>query len=311
MHVRATARQHRTRFKSHRPDHFFFTGFPRNRFFDAFRRTVQRPSVDAAINKGLRNGTGAEVGCQRESTVNRMRLFALRPDDQYPHNYYINAAHRWGLPGVECDVCGWVGATASTQYPHINLPIGLDAKPYQTHWPVRPEQLHKLIAPIRALLPPEFRVGAGTQFGPLVGKASGKFGDFTWLNIATPLISGANLERIAKEFPIEVVRPEIQLRSRKPFEFFELVILPHVSLSAEIIPRGGYETCPGCGIWKMYRDKSDWADRPVINTRDWPKDLHIARVRELPGIIAVTEALKHFLEHGIFTDVSFRELRTQ
>src|SRR5437870_2604496 len=86
----------------------------------------------------------------------------IRPDESKTQKYRFDVSHRWSLPGVKCDACGWTGPTSGAVYPSIVLPAHIDPRPYQSYWPVTPERIHELMTPITRLIPPGLTVGAGT-----------------------------------------------------------------------------------------------------------------------------------------------------
>lgn len=248
-----------------------------------------------------------------------MRLFEIRPDPDYPHNYYLNASHRWGLPGVKCDVCGWRGGgRVGLAYPKLTLPAGLDPKPYLKRWPVSPARLQELIAPLRPLLDPSLPIEDGTEFGPVCGTGYGKFGDFTWLNSWTPFISPEALEKLRAcgIGNLSTQPAEIKLRGKRQFEHLELCLEPRVKLDPAYSATAGLERCGVCGKFLPQpppptREEGvrQVCERPVVLGDSFPKGLHLVRVLEWPAKILATEQFVNCVRELKLTDITFEEVQ--
>jgi len=101
-----------------------------------------------------------------------MKVFEVKPDDDgFPYGYYIDAVHRWGLPGVRCPACGFTGGAVGVSYADLSQPVGVEPEPYEAHSPVAPSRVRELARPLRTLLAEDLPIPAGREFGPLCGKA--------------------------------------------------------------------------------------------------------------------------------------------
>ena len=123
--------------------------------------------------------------------MTQMRIFEVLPSERGPHpTSVIDATHEWCLPGVICPVCGNTWSDAGLAYPLISL----SELPFESEYRIARAVPLTEFNLLKSRLGPVLRRGTfvlpGTEFGPLVGKASGKFGDFAWLNPWTPLIKG-------------------------------------------------------------------------------------------------------------------------
>ena len=237
-----------------------------------------------------------------------MKLFEVLPDDDgYDGNYLIDATHKWSIPGVSCPVCGFIGSVPGIAYPRFRLPSGIDSKPYEVAWPVAPARIRELCEPFQALVSKGFPVPSGTEFGPLNGKASGKFGDFAWLNDWTPLISENALGGLLRYQikGLEVVSPEIRLRSKaKRFSHLELSIDPLV----HVHDHRSIRRCTECGMPLDSESETIEPYRPIILKASFPKDLDLARTVEAPTYIIASERLVRAARELDLTDIKFEEV---
>lgn len=240
-----------------------------------------------------------------------MRFFeALPDDDRYEGNYLIDATHKWSMPGVACPVCKFTGSVLGIAYPNFRLPPEIDTKPYEVAWPVTPARIRELTIPFQVLQAQGLPVLAGTEFGPLIGKASGKFGDVTWLNEWTPLVSEEGLAGLSRHgiSGLKVVAPEIELRSKnRKFEHLELSIDPLVHAYAPNAER----RCEECGIPLDSEAETLEPYRPVILENTFPKGLHLARVIESPAYIVASEEFVYGTTELGLTDIKFEELEVR
>ncbi|HEY0096794.1 MAG TPA: double-CXXCG motif protein, partial [Archangium sp.] len=108
-----------------------------------------------------------------------MRYFIIEEDKSLGYTGFVNAGNKWGLPGVDtCPACKATWANTAKAYPSVDLTplaaladfVEARAEPIEEY-----ERLRELVRP---LLPPGAVVEPGSRFGPLVGKAQGRFGQF-------------------------------------------------------------------------------------------------------------------------------------
>ena len=197
-------------------------------------------------------------------------------------------------------------------YPAVSLPKGLDEGPYLEAWPVSPEEVRRLAEPLRSLIPLPLPLLPGTDFGPLVGKARGRFGDFRWSNLCTPLVSCRALERL-KELGVKGlvgVKPQIALTSKGPFDYVELHIEPYAQLDPSCLTKDSSEPCPRCGISRGVLIDEDLGGSPVVLQRSLPPEKDLVRVVEMEGCVLATE---RFVEAALrlrLADIVLDEVRT-
>lgn len=99
-------------------------------------------------------------------------------------DYYVSAAHRWGLPGLNCPICGpW---TSRLPLPAFDLTGFSREQELRSVWAAKIEEYSKLANELREYLgvrlDPRIELVPGTYFGPLVGSGKGrKCGQFAYV----------------------------------------------------------------------------------------------------------------------------------
>lgn len=234
-----------------------------------------------------------------------MRVFDCNQDESEELlDFEIDAGHKWTLPGVKCEVCGDTWATTGVEYPTVDISAEPYAKEYVNGWPVSLAELEQRRARIRshfqadALLPP------GADFGPLEGKASGRFPDFVWLSPWTLLLKRVAYEQLRSHdvaLP-RAVAPQLRFSGNQPVDLVELEIEPLALLAAEsFLPNG--EPCLGCG-----RDARR-VNVPVVSASSLPQDVDLFRPRNFPTYILGNERFREAVEALSLKGIVFSELK--
>jgi uncharacterized double-CXXCG motif protein len=104
------------------------------------------------------------------------KFYRVRADQASRHTGNINAAHQWGLPGVHCPACGVTWSNGTDAYPSVDLSELPNRHEYEEPRPEPFDEFARLREQVRPLVPPGTPLGPGSDFGPLVGTASGSFG---------------------------------------------------------------------------------------------------------------------------------------
>lgn len=241
----------------------------------------------------------------------KMKLFLTKPLDYEPTGYFLSASHKWSLPGAKCDVCGFTGGTVGIQYPCLNLPASIESKPYRNVWPVSVQRLNDLTKDLRKFIPDHLPLRASSGFGPLVGKGHGNFPNIVWNNSWTLLFSPSVVEHL-KNFGFNNLcysRPEIALRSKKPFQHVEIQIEPLLHLDYSCVVPGTLDECSNCGRRKMKLIDADYGGLPSIRADSIPKEMVLARIIEWPTQIVASETFVEAISFGRIKGISFTELK--
>lgn len=232
-----------------------------------------------------------------------MRLFHLQPEDKQ-FEYEIDASHMWGLPGVQCSACGRTWSTTGIAYPALDLSKLPSVGRYCNPSPVAVEELLELRASILPLSPAEFVLPPGAEFGPLVGRARGRFGDFAWVNPWTMLIRREALLRLTSEhirLP-RFVAPHLNFGSEPPVDLLELQIEPHASLSVKSFVSGESSSCSVCAY------DARKVQRVIVSRASIPSRAELFRLRDFPTLILATEYFVKIVRKWNMTGILMSEV---
>jgi len=198
-------------------------------------------------------------------------------------------AHRWGLPGVEpCSVCGVGGGWAGIQYPCVDL-SGLPAaelKKLSDPWPVPFEEFARLRERVRPLAPAGLALEPGTRLGPLVGTASGSFGQLHLLGW-TLVARREALERLheAGVRGLQGCPLQVRFRGKSPPELREFQMNLHGRLHSDCLPSSPKPPCSRCGSEASYSlPEKHWLAAATL-----PRHVDIFRLRDFPTLVIATE----------------------
>lgn len=205
-----------------------------------------------------------------------MKLYELFPGPLL--NYEINAAHLVGLPGLKCARCGETWAAVGVSYPLVDAErLGRLLPELKSPAPIPGSRFVKLREAVEREVGTGRYLPPGTDFGPLIGTASGAVHAALWVNPWTLL-----LRRDAYERAFDGLQPPkgaVAVLSGASAEFLEIEATPRRLL-------GVPETCSACGRFGVRRDGS----KKILFKR-WPVDDQLSRVEELPSVLLATETL--------------------
>jgi uncharacterized double-CXXCG motif protein len=232
-----------------------------------------------------------------------MPFFEMSPDEAMTGD--LEAESPWGLPGIECDVCGETWGNVGTAYPTVDLAAWTDAALYENRWPVdratfalRRERIVPLVPP-RAPLPP------GTDLGPLRGRASGRHGDVVWLHSWTPLLRASALASIRGALGDTRCVPTRITTGRSEF-LYQIEVVAHGRLSASCFRDGGPPCCEGCGHEAFVRPSMLVLDAAALVGAP-----PIFRLSDLTTAIVVGDAVARAIVGGGLSGALLSELQVE
>lgn|SRR5215217_1107731 len=237
------------------------------------------------------------------------RFFWLREDrTETTFDGEFDAAHKWGLPGVSCPTCGATWSGVGHNYPCVDLSLlpendeFLKARRESFSEFARLRELVRPLAPLRATLPP------GTNFGPLVGRAFGEFGPFTWLGDAMLLMRRDTLEQLQDAGVRGLLggRTELRFRKKNPPELLEPQLEPLGQLHPDCIPSDTPPPCTTCGRHGFSRP-----DEPILDAASLPQELDLFRVGNFATMLIGTERFMDAVQRLGLVGMTFRELPTR
>ncbi|HLK99678.1 MAG TPA: double-CXXCG motif protein [Myxococcaceae bacterium] len=235
-----------------------------------------------------------------------MRFYELREHRTPGNTGDISAASKWFLPGVKkCPGCGATWANAAVAYPCVDL----SQHPQQAEFVVpRPEPLQeveRLRELIRPLVPQGAPLPPGTRFGPLVGKAWGRFGSFVFQNPWTLLVRREAVEALHQAGIQGVAggKPELNFRQKKEFhELMELQLMPQGRLHADCLLKPS-APCSRCG-----RDGAELPEQLILEGSSLPSNTDVFRLHEFESVLISSERFMEAAQRFGLDGMLFHEL---
>ncbi len=230
----------------------------------------------------------------------------LRADRGSRHTGNVNATHKWRLPGVRCPLCGNTWSEGlGTAYPSVDLSLLAAREDLKTPRPDPIEEFERLRELVRPLLPAGAHLPSGSEFGPLVGTATGSFGPVCFQNPWTLLVQREALERLQAEGVrgLRGCRTELRFRQKQAPELLELEVEPHGRLHPDCTPRERPAPCARCGL-----DSFSLPEAPMLDVASLPANLDVFRLRDFSTVMMGTERFKDAVQRLEMGGIVFREL---
>jgi uncharacterized double-CXXCG motif protein len=214
-----------------------------------------------------------------------MKIYQIKEDSFSSEVGYIDAVHKWGLPGVDCPVCNCIWSAVGLEYPSIDLSNFAGEKLYRQARPEKLDVFLDLRKKIADAFPELPLLDPGTEFGHSVGRAAGRLSGFVWRAWRTISLESDALQKLVNA-PLNLpVAVKAELKFKKDVqEVFEF----DLPLKGELI-NGVYDGiqikyCHACG-----RDSASKPEEILINRLSIPDDTDIFRVANFTTIILATE----------------------
>jgi uncharacterized double-CXXCG motif protein len=238
-----------------------------------------------------------------------MHYFAVEDDRTSGYTGHVDAAHKWQLPGILlCPTCKATWSDNSKAYPSVDLTPVATLADFEKARAEPVEEYERLRELVRPLLPPGAVVEPGSAFGPLVGRAQGRFGPLVspypwWL-----LVQREALENLLAEGlkGLKGCRTQLRFRQRAAPELLELELLPVGRAHPECMPPDRAPPCPRCG-----RDGASLPDNLLLDAATLPSDLDVFRLEDFPTVIVCTERFVEACRRLELDGVAFLPLPTK
>lgn len=234
-----------------------------------------------------------------------MKLFCVKPDDLYwgrQYKYQIDASHKWGLPGVNCDICGNTWAMTGVIYPAVDLSNLPNEKRFRKAHVVSVAEYLTSQRYISNLFSSTLFLPPGTEFGPMVGKAWGKFGDFAWTNPWTMLMQRKTYEMLTSKGILlspQYSTPELIYRAKSTPDLVEPQIEPMARMAKSAFTPVDTSICSFCGYDPHKLHKL------IVEASSIPINLDLFRSRDHPTHIFATERFVEEIKILQLSDISF------
>ncbi len=233
------------------------------------------------------------------------RFFWLQPQEPRAWGGSFDAAHKWGLPGVDCPLCKAIWSDGSDAYPAVDLSDLPERRKFEkARLEEDFEEYERLCAMVQPLMPPGTRPYPGTTFGPLVGSARGRFGPLTMQYGWMLLVRRETLERLQEAGVRGLLGCRTELRFKKdPPELLEFQLEPRGLLHPDCIPPSFRVPCAKCGRLGFARPKE-----PLLDAASLPTDVDLFRLANFSTMIIGSERFVDAVKRLELDGVAFHEL---
>ncbi|MDY7227366.1 double-CXXCG motif protein [Hyalangium rubrum] len=238
-------------------------------------------------------------------SVNRMHFYELSENRAPGDTGAISAASKWFLPGVKCPGCGATWANAAMAYPCVDLSQHPQQAEFVVPRPAPLQEFERLRELIRPLAPEGAPLPPGTRFGPLVGKAWGRFGSFFFQNPWTLLVRREAMEALQQAGIRGLAgrKPELSFRQKNgPPELMELQLMPYGMLHAQCL-RQPLAPCSRCG-----RDGSELPEQLLLDAASLPTHMDVFRLADFESVLVGNERFKEAVQRLGLDGILFQEL---
>ncbi|CAM4197837.1 SitI6 family double-CXXCG motif immunity protein [Corallococcus exiguus] len=238
-----------------------------------------------------------------------MRYFEVstpRDLDSFHWSGSYRAERQWYLPSVLCQRCETWGVM--TAYPSVDLSTLPEKDELKSVWPQPLEEYVRRKALVLPFVPPEIQLEPGCQFGPLVGRAMGRFGPVTAMPSWQVLVREDTLAAIQEAGLNGIIPVRAELRNRRTKELpqYELEARPLVKLHPACIQdRDRVPTCGYCGSHGFYLPPERWLLGESI-----PAGLDLFGVEDTTRIV-VSERFVDTVNRLGPSDVVYREISVE
>ncbi|GEL69331.1 double-CXXCG motif protein [Myxococcus virescens] len=235
------------------------------------------------------------------------RFFWLGEDAAAASNQggYIDAWHKWSLPGVHCPTCSATWSDVGHAYPCVDMSHLPERALFERARPEPFSEFARLRELVRPLAPPHATLPPGTGFGPLTGKATGRFGPVAWVEQLLLLVHPDVLSRLQAEGVEGLVscRTELTFRRKTPPTFLELQIEPRGRLHPDCVPPEVPPPCGTCGRHGFTRPEA-----PILDAASLPSGVDLFRIGNFATMVIGTERFMEAAQRQKLDGITFKEL---
>ncbi|MFE8595849.1 SitI6 family double-CXXCG motif immunity protein [Archangium violaceum] len=234
--------------------------------------------------------------------------FRIDEDRNEGHTGHVDGSHRWKLPGIICPACKAIWSSGSKAYPSVDLTPVASLADFEQARPEPVDEYERLCELVRPLLPQGAMLEPGARFGPIMGKAQGRFGQLVSPVPWILLIQRDALEKLQTEGlrGLKGCRTDLRFRQRASPELLELEILPVGRVHLDSLPPNHEPPCPRCGRHGIPRPRELLLDASTL-----PSHLDLFRLEDYSSVIVCTQRFVDTCERLGLDGVVFHPLPTQ
>jgi uncharacterized double-CXXCG motif protein len=237
-----------------------------------------------------------------------MDYFRVEEGNPSVYTGHIEGTHKWGLPGIRnCPACKATWGTDTKAYPSVDLASVATLADFEEPRAESIEEYERLCALVRPLLPPGALLQPGAAFGPLVGRAQGRFAPLVAPSSWALLVQREALEKLQAEGlqGLKGCRTQLRFRQRNSPELLELELLPVGCLHPDCLPPDRKPPCPRCGRRGLTRP-----DDMLLDASTLPSHLDLFRLEDFSTVIVCTERFVDACRRLNLDGVTFEPLPT-
>ncbi|WP_257462519.1 SitI6 family double-CXXCG motif immunity protein [Archangium lipolyticum] len=239
-----------------------------------------------------------------------MKFYLMDADPAPRYTGYLDAGHRWGLPGVKekCPACGASGGVVGLHYPCVDVSGLPESAKFDEAWPVSLAEFDRLRELVRPLAPKGTPLEPGAKFGPVEGTATGYFGQIYMQNPWTLFVRREALERLqaAGIRGLQGCPINVRFRQKSHPQLLELQLEPHGLYHSDCLPPDFKPRCPTCGDEPLKRP-----ERMILDATSLSVDVDVFRLRQGWTNIIASERLVDAVHRLELDGVLFQELETR
>jgi uncharacterized double-CXXCG motif protein len=241
--------------------------------------------------------------------LTRMHYFVVEEDKAAGYTGFVDAAHQWGLPGIRhCPGCEATWGAGAKAYPSVDLTPLTSLADFETARAEPIEEYERLCELVRPFLPPGALLEPGAGFGPLVGTAQGRFGQFVSNYSCLLLVRREALEKLQAEGlrGLKGCLTAVRFRQRNSPELLELELLPVGHAHPDCLPPQRKPPCARCG-----RHGLSLPDDLLLDAATLPSHLDLFRLEDFSTVIVCTERFADACQRLGLDGVAFHPLPTK
>lgn len=237
-----------------------------------------------------------------------MKFFEVLEDTSTPQTGAIDGMSRWCIPSIECAVCGGYGGLGES-YPTVDLndlPERTLLEEPRSLQSVSLEEYHRLHELLRSRVPAGAPLEPGTQFGPVSGKAAGRFGDFFFQAPWTLWASRSAVEKLQAEGVrgLRGAPGTLRYRGKTPPNLLELELLVRGNLHPSSFRADWQRPCARCGS-----NRNGYpTETAALKAGTLPEDVDLFRLHEFKTVILANERFANAVTRLQLAGLTFREL---